>query len=208
MALKRAATEPVPVLWRIGEVAKLTGVTTRTLRYWEELGLLQPASRTEGGERVYGAGDVRRVTRIRDWQELLGFSLDEVKAVLSTGDVDVLDRVHFELRDGEVSLSRRRELMDEAIAANDQLVGRLEDTLSRISALRDERAAIAIRLREKRDEELGAGDAARRRQPVGRVPRVLAGEPGQGEVGDFAPAVIEDERVAAVGEHVIIGDRA
>jgi DNA-binding transcriptional MerR regulator len=152
MAVKRAVADAAPVLWRIGEVAKLTGVTTRTLRYWEELGLLQPASRTEGGERVYGAGDVRRVTRIRDWQELLGFSLDEVKTVLSTGDVDVLDRVHFELRDGEVSASRRRELLDEAIAANDQLVGRLEDTLSRISALRDERAVIAIRLREKRDE--------------------------------------------------------
>jgi DNA-binding transcriptional MerR regulator len=151
MGGKRAATAAAPVVWRIGEVAKLTGVTTRTLRYWEELGLLQPASRTDGGERIYGAGDVRRVTRIRDWQELLGFSLDEVKAVLSTGDVDVLDRVHFELRDGEVSLERRRALLDEAIAANDQLVGRLEDTLARISALRDERAAIAILLREKRD---------------------------------------------------------
>jgi MerR family transcriptional regulator, repressor of the yfmOP operon len=152
MGGKRAATRAAPVLWRIGEVAKQTGVTTRTLRYWEELGLLQPASRTDGGERLYGAGDVRRVTRIRDWQELLGFSLDEVKTVLSTGDVDVLDRVHFELRDGEVSLSRRRALTDEAIAANDQLVRRLEDTLARIGALRDERAAIAIRLREKRDE--------------------------------------------------------
>jgi len=106
MAVKRATAEAGPVLWRIGEVAKLTGVTTRTLRYWEELGLLQPASRTEGGERVYGAGDVRRVTRIRDWQELLGFSLDEVKTVLSTGDVDVLDRVHFELREGDL-LARR-----------------------------------------------------------------------------------------------------
>lgn len=151
MGGKRTATQAAPVVWRIGEVAKLTGVTTRTLRYWEELGLLQPASRTDGGERIYGAGDVRRVTRIRDWQELLGFSLDEVKAVLSTGDVDVLDRVHFELRDGEVSQARRRALLDEAVAANDQLVGRLEDTLARISALRDERAAIAIVLREKRD---------------------------------------------------------
>jgi len=152
MGGKRAATQAAPVLWRIGEVAKQTGVTTRTLRYWEELGLLQPASRTDGGERIYGAGDVRRVTRIRDWQELLGFSLDEVKTVLSTGDVDVLDRVHFELRHGEVSLARRRALLDEAIAANDQLVGRLEDTLSRISALRDERTAIAIRLRESREQ--------------------------------------------------------
>lgn len=152
MTGRRAATQAKPVLWRIGEVAKLTGVTTRALRYWEELGLLQPAGRTDGGERLYAAADVRRVTRIRDLQELLGFSLDEVKAVLSTGDVDVLDRVHSELRDGEVSSSRRLALLDEAIAANDQLVGRLDDTLSRIGALRDERAAIAIRLRETRDQ--------------------------------------------------------
>ena len=152
MAVKRTAVAPAPVRWRIGEVAKQTGVTTRTLRYWEELGLLQPVSRTDGGERLYGTGDVRRVTRIRDWQELLGFSLDEVKTVLSTGDVDVLDRVHFELRDGEVPASRRRELLEEAIAANDQLVGRLDETLSRIGALRDERLAIALRLRESREQ--------------------------------------------------------
>jgi DNA-binding transcriptional MerR regulator len=152
MPAKRAATQAKPVLWRIGEVAKLTGVTTRALRYWEELGLLQPASRTDSGERLYAAADVRRVTRIRDLQELLGFSLDEVKAVLSTGDVDVLDRVHSELKAGEVSSSRRLALLDEAIAANDQLVGRLDDTLSRIGALRDERATIAIRLRETRDQ--------------------------------------------------------
>jgi DNA-binding transcriptional MerR regulator len=152
MTGRRAATQAKPVLWRIGEVAKLSGVTTRTLRYWEELGLLRPASRTDGGERLYTPTDLRRVTRIRDLQELLGFSLEEVKAVLNTGDVDVLDRVHFELRDGEVPSSRRRELLDEAIAANDQLVGRLDDTLTRIGALRDERAAIAIRLRETRDQ--------------------------------------------------------
>jgi DNA-binding transcriptional MerR regulator len=151
MTGKRASTRAKPVLWRIGEVAKLTGVTTRTLRYWEELGLLHPASRTGSGERHYAAADLRRVTRIRDLQELLGFSLDEVKAVLGTGDVDVLDRVHFELKDAEVPSSRRRELLDEAIAANDQLVGRLDNTLSRIGALRDERAAAATRLREARD---------------------------------------------------------
>jgi DNA-binding transcriptional MerR regulator len=150
MTGKRTATQAEPVLWRIGEVAKLTGVTTRTLRYWEELGLLRPTSRTEAGDRVYTTADLRRVTRIRDWQELLGFSLEEVKTVLNTGDVDVLDRVHSELRDGEVSLSRRRELLDEAIAANDQLVGRLDDTLARIGALREERAAIAIQLRKTR----------------------------------------------------------
>ena len=151
MTSRRSATQAKPVLWRIGEVAKLSGVTTRALRYWEELGLLRPTSRSDGGERLYTPTDLRRVTRIRDLQELLGFSLEEVKAVLNTGDVDVLDRVHSELKDSEVSSLRRRELLDEAIAANDQLVGRLDDTLARIGALRDERAAIAIRLRETRD---------------------------------------------------------
>jgi DNA-binding transcriptional MerR regulator len=152
MTGRRTATHPSPVLWRIGEVSKLTGVTTRALRYWEELGLLQPASRTGGGERLYTPAAVNRVTRIRNLQELLGFSLDEVRAVLSTGDVDVLDRVHSELSDVEVSPSRRRALLDEAIAANDQLVRRLDDTMARMGALRDERAAIAIRLRETRDQ--------------------------------------------------------
>jgi DNA-binding transcriptional MerR regulator len=152
MTGRRTATQPSAILWRIGEVAKLTGVTTRALRYWEELGLLEPACRTGSGERLYTPAGLARVTRIRNLQELLGFSLDEVRAVLSTGDVDVLDRVHFELNDIEVSPSRRRALLDEAIAANDQLVRRLDDTLARMGALRDERAAIAIRLREARDE--------------------------------------------------------
>jgi DNA-binding transcriptional MerR regulator len=133
-------------------VAKLTGVTTRALRYWEEIGLLQPSSRTDSGERLYMPADVARVTRIRNLQELLGFSLDEVQTVMSTEDVDVLDRVHSELNVGDVSLSRRRMLFDEAIVANDQLVDRLDDTLSRICAFRDERAAIAIRLRDARDQ--------------------------------------------------------
>ncbi len=127
MAVKRTAAAAAPVRWRIGEVAKLTGVTTRTLRYWEELGLLQPASRTDGGERLYGAGDVGRVTRIRDWQELLGFSLAEVRAVLSTGDVDVLDRVQFELRDGEAGARGAGDCLTRPSRPDDQLVGRLDE---------------------------------------------------------------------------------
>jgi DNA-binding transcriptional MerR regulator len=152
MTGRRTATETRPVLWRIGEVAKLTGATTRTLRYWEEIGLLRPSCRTGGGERLYAPADVARVTRIRNLQELLGFSLAEVQAVLSTEDVDVLDRVRAELDAGGLSLPRRRALLEEAIAANDQLLDRLDDTLSRIRAFRDERAAIATRLREARDQ--------------------------------------------------------
>ncbi|MGH9093111.1 MAG: MerR family transcriptional regulator, partial [Acidimicrobiales bacterium] len=140
------------VRWRIGEVAKLTGLTTRTLRYWDELGLLTPSSHGPGGERLYAPADVARVERIRKLQDLLGFSLAEVRTVLGTGDVDVLDRVRSELRSDDLPRARRRALLDEGIAANDQLLARLDETLGRIQAFREERAEVALRLRAAREE--------------------------------------------------------
>jgi len=150
MTAKTMTTDPKPVLWRIGEVAKLTGVTTRTLRYWEELELLQPSSYRTSGERLYSLADVARVSRIRNLQDLLGFSLAEVRTVLGTEDVDILDRVGSELRAGDLSVERHKELLDQAMVANDQLLGRLDETLARIQAFRDERADTALRMRENR----------------------------------------------------------
>jgi DNA-binding transcriptional MerR regulator len=144
------ATAITPDLLRIGEVAQLTGVTTRTLRYWEECKLVEPSSYSAGGERRYSPTDLARVNRIRNLQELLGFSLAEVRAVLSTEDVDVLDRVRSSIDDDTLSASRRRALYDEGIAANDQLLARLDATLSRIQAFRDERVKSGTRMRAKR----------------------------------------------------------
>jgi DNA-binding transcriptional MerR regulator len=152
MAAKSMTAEAKAVLWRIGEVAKLTGVTTRTLRYWEELELLQPSSYRTSGERLYSPADVARVNRIRNLQELLGFSLAEVHTVLGTEDVDVLDRVGSELKADDLPPDRHRALLDEGIVANDQLLARLDETLGRIQAFRDERAAAALRLRKRRRE--------------------------------------------------------
>jgi DNA-binding transcriptional MerR regulator len=151
MTADRSATDTRPVVFRIGEVAKLTGLTTRTLRYWEELGLVAPSSYGTSGDRHYTATDMTRVTRIRDLQKLLGFSLAEVRVVLDTEEIDVLDRVKSEFRSGDPSPARQRELLDEAIAANDQLLARLEDTLARIEAFRAERQSSASRLRARRD---------------------------------------------------------
>lgn len=147
------------VRWRIGEVAKLTGVTTRTLRYWDELGLLQPTGHGKGGERRYSPSDVARVGRIRKLQELLGFSLAEVRAVLGTEDIDVLDRVRSELGAADLPPARRRALLEEGIAANDKLLARLDETLARIRAFRDERVAAGGRLRRwRREMDLPAAD--------------------------------------------------
>lgn len=156
MSAGRPFTSEVrPLLLRIGEVAKLTDLTTRTLRYWEELGLVVPSSYGSNGERLYSATDMNSVTRIRDLQRLLGFSLAEVRVVLETEEVHVLDRIKSEFRSSSPSRGRQSELLDEAITANDQLMARLDDTLSRIQAFRAERLQSATRLRARR-KELGS----------------------------------------------------
>jgi MerR family transcriptional regulator, repressor of the yfmOP operon len=152
-------TDEESVVLRIGEVAKRTGLTTRTLRYWEEIGLLRPSAYRGKGERLYSPTDLARVTRIRDLQELLGFSLAEVRVVLDTEDIDVLDRVRSEYRSGRAGPRRQRQLLDDAIEANDKLLVRLDTTLSRIGAFRDERAAKAVQLRERRRQLDQRGDS-------------------------------------------------
>jgi MerR family transcriptional regulator, repressor of the yfmOP operon len=68
---------------RIGEVADLTGTTPRTIRYYEEIGLLPgEAGRLQGQHRVYTEADVDRINEIRRLRDLLGLSLEQLKAVL------------------------------------------------------------------------------------------------------------------------------
>lgn len=69
-------------LLKIGEFARLADTNLRTLRYYEELGLLQPADRSPGGFRFYRKTDVNRVFMIRDLQEL-GLNLEKINELIS-----------------------------------------------------------------------------------------------------------------------------
>lgn len=69
-------------LWKIGDLAEKAGVTVRTLRYYEELGLLPFSEVTTGGFRLYTEKDLNRVLFIRQFKDL-GFSLSEIKELLS-----------------------------------------------------------------------------------------------------------------------------
>jgi DNA-binding transcriptional MerR regulator len=71
---------------RIGEVAERVGVTTRTIRYYEELGLLGGSSdRSKGTHRLYSDADVARLTELVRLRDLLGLSLEELTALAETG---------------------------------------------------------------------------------------------------------------------------
>ncbi|MBD8065695.1 helix-turn-helix domain-containing protein [Devosia sp. PTR5] len=69
----------------IGRVSEMSGVKVPTIRYYEQIGLLPPAPRTEGGRRTYGSGDLERITFIRHSREL-GFEIDEIKTLLDLQD--------------------------------------------------------------------------------------------------------------------------
>jgi MerR family transcriptional regulator, copper efflux regulator len=68
-------------MFKIGEIAKQAGVTTRTLRYYEQLGLFVPSSVSSNGYRYYNDDTLSVITRIRDLQRV-GLSLEEIKEVI------------------------------------------------------------------------------------------------------------------------------
>jgi DNA-binding transcriptional MerR regulator len=69
----------------IGKLAGLTGVKVPTIRFYEQIGLLPPAPRTDGGQRRYNADAVARLTFIRHARDL-GFDVDEVRELLRLTD--------------------------------------------------------------------------------------------------------------------------
>ncbi len=74
---------------KVGELAKRTGLTVRTLHHYDEIGLLKPSLKTESGHRLYTGRDVARLQQVLSLRQL-GFSLEQVR--------DCLDRPGFSPR--------------------------------------------------------------------------------------------------------------
>lgn len=98
---------------RIGEVAKRTGTTPRTIRYYEEIGLLPAvAGREPGSHRLYGEDDVERLGELLQLKEALGVSLEELKELATHESARAALR--REWHEGEPSASRRAAILEEA----------------------------------------------------------------------------------------------
>lgn len=94
---------------QIGEAASRTTLTQRTLRYYEELGLFRPASRMEGGFRLYSPEDVERIEYIKNLRDVLGFSLAEIKEMVEAEETRV--QIKSELNQTDDVDERRRRLL-------------------------------------------------------------------------------------------------
>ena len=130
---------------QIGEVADLTGLTQRTLRYYEELQLLDPPSRMAGGFRLYSPADVARVQHIVRLKQLLGYSLAEIKQILSVEEDSRGGRAESGL-----SSARRLERIESAVAGTRAQLDLLQRKIAEMELLREELATRLRRLEERR----------------------------------------------------------
>ena len=144
-----SATEPAgirpAVLMRIGEAARELGVTTRTLRYWEEIGLISPSAHRGGGERLYTTAEVERIAHIRELQKLVGLPLADIRAVLDTEER--LDDIRSAYR-ADASTGSRRQLIAQAIEATERLLGRIDERLTRLRGFRSQLADKLARMQQ------------------------------------------------------------
>jgi MerR family transcriptional regulator, repressor of the yfmOP operon len=127
---------------RIGEAAARAAVSVRTLRYYEELGLLTPSAHSPGGARRYAEEDLARLARIRELQDLLGFNLDEVRAVLTAEDRLGSLRAAYH---AEADHAAQRAIVAEAVEINTRLQAAVQAKLARLAAFQAELEAKAAR---------------------------------------------------------------
>lgn len=151
MAADPAHPSTKPQRYQIGEVAERTGVTQRTLRFYEEKGLLEPPERMDGGFRLYSDDDINRVTYIRRLQDLLGFSLSEIKEMVDAEEE--LQQIAATFRPDR-ELPERLERVTAVIAALARQLEVIEHKLTHLTSMKEELSAKMARTTARRADIL------------------------------------------------------
>jgi DNA-binding transcriptional MerR regulator len=125
-----ATTEPR--LLKIQEVAAETGLTARTIRYYEEVGLLEPAARSDGAYRLFDTSDLERLKFIRGLRDDAGFSLAQIGQLLE--DEEARERVRQEFRKTD-DLDERRRLALDARTRVDRQIATLQEKAARLAEM-------------------------------------------------------------------------
>jgi len=136
---------------RIGDVARLLGTTPRTIRHYEELGLLPGAEEREAGRhRVYTEEDLAQLREVMRLRRLLGLSLDELRDVVAAEAAKSARHVEWQL--GPPEPRRRRQLLDEALEHVEHLLELLAAHRAEIESFERELRGRRRRVREMQAE--------------------------------------------------------
>lgn len=145
-----------PRLLRIQEVAAETGLTPRSIRYYEEIGLLRPAARSQGAYRLYDASDLERLRFIRELRDHAGFSLGEISRLLEDEEARIRDGERFRAAGDE---AEKRAILRGLIGRMDRQVSTLAEKAARLREMIDATEARRAHLRAHLDELEGGASA-------------------------------------------------
>ena len=157
---EEAASSPAPALLRIQDVAAETGLTTRAIRYYEEIGLLEPAARSDGAYRLFDASDLERLRFIRSLRDDAGFSLAQIGQLLEDEAARERNRQRFRTTGDQ---AKRRALIGDSSARVDRQIATLEAKRARL----DEMIEDARARRRHLDEHLANLDGGPDPHPGG-----------------------------------------
>src|SRR5947208_9582778 len=135
--------------YRIGEVAERVGVTTRTIRYYEELGLLGTAPRAKGAHRLYTESDITRLEELIRLRDLLGLSLEEIVALAEADEARAALRNQWAESATDIERARIVKAAIPLVERQLQLVRARQDRLSEFAGEFSEKLR---RLRKRRVE--------------------------------------------------------
>ena len=128
-------TEAEPRLRRIQDVGAELGLTARAIRYYEELGLLAPAARSEGAYRLYDADDVERLRFIKGLRDDAGFSLTEIGQLLEDEAMRARNRDRFRTTEDP---GERRAIVTDTLGRVERQIESLRDKMARLAGMIEE----------------------------------------------------------------------
>lgn len=143
--------------WKVGELAKLTGLTVRTLRYYNQIGLFEPSGNTESGHRLYNEFDLSRLQQILSLKEL-GLSLDEIKSVLIGEQFSPLEIVNLQMSRMKHQIKLQQKLLEQLQHVSKRLQGKApltaEDFTSLLQAMKMDYEKLIIERRASWERRL------------------------------------------------------
>ncbi|RKN85938.1 MerR family transcriptional regulator [Paenibacillus ginsengarvi] len=120
--------------WKVGELAKLTRLTVRTLHYYDQIGLFSPSGQTESGHRLYSEADLSRLHHILSLKEL-GLSLEEIKSVMDGGHIGPLEIVNLQIERIQEQIKLEQKRLEQLRHVSKLMQGKAEVTADHFISL-------------------------------------------------------------------------
>lgn len=136
-------------LLSIGEVAKTLATTTRTVRYYEEIGLITPYKKTPTSQRLYTSEDVEKIIKIKELHNLMGLKLAEIKRFIEIEDKLNELKEHYSKT---TSIKKQAEIIEEALSLYEELISQLSQRVKQIKGFKTELENKKLNLLKKLSE--------------------------------------------------------